>query len=79
MLKMTTRARAFYLLKNRINPILSDFLNPILSDFLKSDPQLYSVHILVIQMVVLLRVQVVLEVLEVLVVAWIRQVCSVCR
>ena len=38
---MTTRARAFYLLKNRINPILSDFLNPILSDFLKSDPQLY--------------------------------------
>ena len=34
---MTTRARAFYLLKNRINPILSDFLNPILSDFLKSD------------------------------------------
>ena len=34
-LKMTTRARAFYLLKN---PILSDFLNPILSDFLKSDP-----------------------------------------
>ena len=44
---MTTRARAFYLLKNRIKPILSDFLNPILSDFLKSDPQLYSVHILV--------------------------------
>jgi len=41
-LKMTTRARAFYLLKNRRNPILSDFLNPILSDFLKSDPQLYS-------------------------------------
>ena len=46
---MTTRARAFYLLKNRVNPILSDFLNPflpdflnpILSDFLKSDPQLY--------------------------------------
>ena len=40
---MTTRARAFYLLKNWINPILSDFLNPILSDFLKSDPQLYSI------------------------------------
>ena len=39
---MTTRARAFYLLKSRINPILSDFLNPILSDFLKSDPQLYN-------------------------------------
>ena len=31
-----------------------------------------------VQMVVLFRVQVVLEVLEVLVVAWIRQVCSVC-
>ena len=29
---MTTRARAFYLLKNRINPILSDFLN---SDFIR--------------------------------------------
>ena len=32
-----------------------------------------------VQMVVLSRVQVGLEVLEVLVVAWIRQVCSVCR
>ena len=32
-----------------------------------------------VQMVVLFRVQVVLEVLEVLVAAWIRQVCSVCR
>ena len=32
-----------------------------------------------VQMVVLFRVQVVLEVLEVLVAAWTRQVCSVCR
>ena len=32
-----------------------------------------------VQMVVLFRVQVVLEVLVVLIAAWIRQVCSVCR